>query len=128
MKENKFYQMNAIKLAYVGDAIFSLMIRKHFVENTEMKNRDLNKTVNSIVCAKAQAQFLENVIEDLTDIEKDIILRARNAHVNNKAKNSSFEEYNKATQFEALLGYLYLTNEKDKLEKIVQNCIEHANK
>ena len=83
MKENKFYQMNAIKLAYVGDAIFSLMIRKYFVENTEMKNRDLNKMVNSIVCAKAQAQFLENVIEDLTDIEKDIILRARNAHVNN---------------------------------------------
>lgn len=117
--------MNAIKLAYIGDAVFSLYIRGHFVRNSEKKNRDLNKIVNSIVCAKNQAVLLPMVLEMLDEEEKDIVLRARNAHTTNKAKNSSYAEYSLATQFEAIVGYLYLTNDK-KLDKILEFSLKNS--
>lgn len=124
MKDNKYYQMNAIKLAYIGDAVFSLYVREHYVSNTEMKNSALNKKVNSIVCAKNQALLLAEVLDMLNEEEKDIVLRARNAHVNNKAKNSSLTEYNLATQFEAIVGYLYLIKDNKKLDKILNLAIK----
>lgn len=124
MKDNKYYQINAIKLAYIGDAVFSLYVREHYVSNTEMKNSALNKKVNSIVCAKNQALLLPEVLNMLNEEEKDIVLRARNAHVNNKAKNSSLTEYNLATQFEAIVGYLYLIKDNKKLDKILNLAIK----
>lgn len=124
MKDNKYYQMNAIKLAYIGDAVFSLYVREHYVSNTEMKNSALNKKVNSIVCAKNQALLLPEVLNMLNEEEKDIVLRARNAHVTNKAKNSSLTEYNLATQFEAIVGYLYLIKDNKKLDKILNLAIK----
>lgn len=124
MKNSKFYQMNAIKLAYIGDAVFSLFVREHYVVNTDMKNSALNKKVNSIVCAKKQAVLLPKVAGLLNEEEKDILLRARNAHTNNKAKNSTFSEYNLATQFEAIVGYLYLIDNKEKLDKILNLALQ----
>ena len=123
MRDNKYYLLNAIKLAYIGDAVFSLFVREYFLLHSEKTNRDLNKLVNTIVCAKNQAQLLEELINDLTEEEKDIVLRARNAHINNKAKNSTLAEYSQATQYEALIGYLYLTKDK-KLDKILQKAVE----
>lgn len=124
MKDNKYYQMNSIKLAYVGDAVFSLFVREHYVANTDMKNSVLNKKVNSIVCAKNQAELMNKIFDLLDEEEKDIALRARNAHINNKAKNSTFQEYSLATQFEAVLGYIYLTGDKQKLDKILNLSID----
>lgn len=124
MKDNKAYQLNAIKLAYIGDAVFSLFVREYYTMHTEMKNSMLNKKVNSIVCAKNQARLLPQVLELLDEEEKDIAIRARNAHTNNKAKNSTFTEYNLATQFEAVVGYIYLTGDKQKLEKILNLALE----
>lgn len=123
MSGNKYYQINAIKLAYVGDAVFSLFVREHYVSNTEMKNSVLNKKVNSIVCAKNQAILFEKVLPLLDDDEMEIATRARNAHVNNKAKNSTFQEYSLATQFEAVIGYLYLTGRDVKLIGILKMAI-----
>jgi len=123
MRNNKYYLLNAIKLAYIGDAVFSLFVREYFLLNSEKTNRDLNKLVNSIVCAKNQAKLLEDIIDDLTEEEKDIVFRARNAHINNKAKNSTLAEYSQATQYEALIGYLYLIKDK-KLDKILNKAVE----
>ena len=123
MRDNKYYLLNAIKLAYIGDAVFSLFVREYFLLHSEKNNRDLNKMVNSIVCAKNQAKLLEDVLPSLTEDEKDIVLRARNAHINNKAKNSTLAEYSQATQYEALIGYLYLTKDK-KLDEILNKAVE----
>lgn len=125
MKDNKYYLMNAIKLAYIGDAVFSLFVREYFIEHSEKTNRELNKHVNSIVCAKNQAKLFLEVANDLTEDENDIVLRARNAHINNKAKNSSYQEYSLATQYEALIGYLYLTKNK-KLNDILNKAIKEV--
>ena len=120
----KVYELNAIKLAYMGDSVFSMYIRKHFIMNTDKKNADLNKCVNSIVCAPNQAKLMDDVLPMLEDVELDMINRARNLHFNNIAKNSTPEEYSKATEFEALLGYLYLTEQIERLEKFINISLE----
>lgn len=120
----KIYELNAIKLAYMGDSVFSLYIRKHFIVNTDKKNADLNKCVNSIVCAPNQAKLMDLILPQLEDVELDIINRARNLHFNNIAKNSTPEEYSKATEFEALLGYLYLIGQFERLEKFINISLE----
>jgi len=124
MKESKYYQMNTMKLAYVGDAWFSLEMRKYFVENTSKKPSELNKIVNSIVCAKNQAILFKELVDSLDEIERDIVTRARNLHINNKAKNSSFEEYSLATQYEALIGFWYFTNQNEKLNDAILRAIK----
>lgn len=125
IKNNKqIYEMNAIKLAYMGDSVFSLYVRKHFIMCTDKKNADLNKCVNAIVCAKNQALLMDKIMPLVTGDEIDIVNRAKNLHFNNIAKNSTPEQYTKATQFEALLGYLYLTEQSDKLQKIIDISLE----
>ena len=121
----KIYELNAIKLAYMGDSVFSLYIRQHFIVNTEKKNSDLNRCVNAIVCATNQAKLMELVLPMLNDTELDIVNRAKNLHFNNIAKNSSPEDYTKATEFEALLGYLYLTEQNERLKKIIDISLEN---
>jgi ribonuclease-3 family protein len=124
-KDNKkVYELNAIKLAYMGDSVFSMYVRKHFIMNTDKKNADLNKCVNNIVCAPNQALLMDIIIGDLTETELDIINRARNLHFNNIAKNSTPEQYSKATEFEALLGYLYLTSQIERMEKFIDKSLE----
>lgn len=109
------YYKNALSLAYLGDSVFTLMVRKNLIENCELKPNGLNKKANSVVCAKTQAEIMKELKKSLTEDEVDVVMRARNSHTNNKAKNSTLEEYNLATQFEALVGYWYLNGEQKKL-------------
>ena len=126
MNENnkKIYELNAIKLAYMGDSVFSMYVREHFIVCTDKKNADLNKCVNSIVCAANQAKLMDLLQSKLEGEELDIVNRAKNLHFNNIAKNSTPEQYTKATEFEALLGYLYLTNQTERLQQIINICLE----
>lgn len=123
MKYSKNYYKNALSLAYLGDAVFTLLVRKYLIENLDVKPNLLNKKANSVVCARAQAEFMTQLKDSLSQDEIDVIMRARNSHTNNKAKNSSLKEYNLATQFEALLGYWYLNNEQDKIDKMFKNLV-----
>ena len=117
------YYKNALTLAYLGDSVFSLMVRKYLVENSNLKANALNKKANSVVCAKTQADIMRDLKSLLTEDETDIIMRARNSHTNNKAKNSTLEEYNLATQFEALVGYWFLDNQQEKLDRMFFNFV-----
>ena len=109
------YYKNALSLAYLGDSVFTLMVRKYLIDNCELKPNGLNKKANSVVCAKTQAEIMKELKKSLNEDEIDVVMRARNSHTNNKAKNSTLEEYNLATQFEALVGYWYLNDEQKKL-------------
>ena len=114
------YYKNALSLAYLGDSVFTLMVRKYLIENCELKPNGLNKKANSVVCAKNQAEIMKDLKNSLTEDELDVVMRARNSHTNNKAKNSTLEEYNLATQFEALVGYWYLNDEQKKLNDMFE--------
>ena len=119
---NNYYK-NALALAYLGDSVFSLMVRKYLIENLAIKPNGLNKMANSVVCARTQAEIMKEIKLSLSEDELDIVMRARNSHTNNKAKNSTLEEYNLATQFEALLGYWFLNKEEGKLNKMFTSYV-----
>lgn len=117
-------QMNCLNLAFLGDSIFTQFIREFLVKNFDYKLNQLNKMSNKIVCARNQSILLENIVDILTEDEKDIAKRARNIHPGNIAKNSTPEQYSKATQYEAILGFLYLTEQFDRLNEIMNKSIE----
>ena len=123
LEYTSYYYKNALALAYLGDSVFSLMVRKYLIENSDVKPNGLNKKANSVVCAKAQAEIMKELKVGLAEDEMDVVMRARNSHTNNKAKNSTQEEYNLATQFEALVGYWFLNKEQQKLDDMFSKYV-----
>ena len=122
-KPSENYYKNALSLAFLGDSVFTLMVRRYLIVNSDCKPNGLNKRANAVVCAKSQADIMKELKPILTEDETDVVMRARNSHTNNKAKNSTYEEYSLATQFEALVGYWYLNNEEKKLNEMFEKYV-----
>lgn len=114
--EDKILSLSGVVLAFVGDAVYSLYVREKLAYESTAKSGELNKMASAIVCAKSQANRVDEIFEELTEDEKAVFLKARNAKKGTKAKNASVGEYNKATGFEAVLGYLYLTGKYERLD------------
>lgn len=112
---------NGLSLAYVGDAIYEIYVRKYALENKFTKVNDLHKFVIKFTNAKAQAKsahyYLENDV--LTEKELSIFKRGRNSHVNSSRKNVDLASYLDATGFESIMGYLYLNCEISRLEELI---------
>ena len=117
------YYKNALSLAYLGDSVFTLMVRNYLIKICDLKPNGLNKKANSVVCARTQAEIMKELKPNLNETEMDIVMRARNSHTNNKAKNSTQEEYNLATQFESLVGFWFLNNEQNKLNEMFEKHV-----
>ena len=122
-EEEKINMMAPLTLAYIGDAVFELYIRTYLVDNTSLKPHKLHIESIKYVKAGAQAKFLENFYEDLTDDEKDIVRRGRNANNHHLPKNSNVQEYMYSTAFEGLIGYLYLCKKYDRVKEIIEKYI-----
>lgn len=110
--------------AYIGDCIYEIYIRMQLVNNTKLHPHELHVETTKYVKAQAQAQVLTKIEEILTEEEKEIVRRGRNAQNHHLPKNSSLAEYSKATAFEALIGYLYLSKQDERLSQILEKCIE----
>ena len=119
MDETKANNLNPIVLAFVGDAVYTLFVREKLTFSSDYKTGELNKLATKEVKATAQAEFINDVIPLLTDKELSVYKRGRNAKKTTKAKNASVTEYNASTGFEALLGYLYLIGDYDRLNFIL---------
>jgi len=115
--------LSPLALAYVGDAVFDLFIRTKLVGSGK-KVKDLHKEATGFVKASAQASILKQIEPDLTSKERDIVRYARNAKVNSIPKNADISDYHYSTGFEALLGYLYLSNQEVRLEEILIKSYE----
>lgn len=116
--------MSPLTWAYVGDGIYELFIRMNLVNKTRLKPHMLHIEAIKYVKAEAQANILKNIYNNLTDEEKDIVRRGRNAENHHVPKNSTIEEYSYSTAFEALIGYLYLTKQDLRLQEILNMCIK----
>ncbi len=120
--KNDSYLKNVKVLAYLGDSVFSFLVKKYLVENYQLNTNQLNKMANAVLCAKTQAEIMQK-LDNLSNEEQDIVMRARNSHINSKAKNSSLYEYSLATQLEALVGFWCLNGDKDRLKYLFDNFV-----
>lgn len=113
-------QMSPLTWAYVGDCVYELYIRTKLVDTTKLKPYELHIKSVKYVKAKAQAETLKKLETILTEEEKEIVRRGRNTQTHHIAKNASMQDYMYATAFEALIGYLYLTKQDDRLFEIMK--------
>ncbi len=113
-------QVNPITLAFLGDAVYSLYVREELVRRGGGRASDFQRTASKVVSARGQSEFLERVLPMFTEEEEEIFRRGRNAKKPTKSKNASPAEYNRSTGFEAVLGYLYLTGERARLEELLR--------
>lgn len=111
--------LSPLTWAYVGDAVYELYIRTNLINKTKLKPHKLHIESIKYVKAQAQAELLKKIMEDLTDEEKDIVRRARNAENHHLPKNAEPEDYMYSTAFEGLIGFLYLTKQDKRLEEIL---------
>ena len=116
IKEVDIRTYSPLTLAYIGDGIFDLVIRSIVVGRGNTRANELHHRTCHIVKAHTQAEMAEKLLPVLTETENDIYRRGRNAKSPTMAKNATMSDYRKATGFEALMGYLYLT---DQFERIV---------
>lgn len=121
--ETEVNLMSPLVWAYVGDSVYELFIRTHLVDTTKLKPHKLHIETIKYVKAQAQAEILEKLENDLTEKEKEIVRRTRNTENHHLPKNAKPADYMKATAFEGLIGYLYLSDQKERLDKILKKCI-----
>ena len=112
-----------LTLAYIGDAIYDLVIRTIVVERGNTSANNLHKTAVRYVNAVTQAQMVEALQEELSEEERTVYKRGRNAKSYTTAKNASVIDYRKATGFEALCGYLYLTGKQERMLALIRTAI-----
>ena len=115
-----------LTLAYIGDGIFDVVIRSIVVGRGNTPVNQLHHKTSHIVKAHSQAMMAEVLLDEMTDTEKDIYRRGRNAKSHTKAKNATVMDYRSATGFEALMGYLYLTDEMDRILKLISIALERC--
>ncbi len=115
-----------LTLAYIGDGIYELIIRSVVVERGNCSNHDLHKKTVHYVKAQAQADMIAVLQEELNQEEEAVYKRGRNAKFYTMAKNASLSDYRNATGFEALLGYLYLTDQIPRMLDLIKKGIEAA--
>lgn len=116
--------MPPLTWAYVGDCVYELYIRTKLVNETKMKPHALHVEAIKYVKAKAQSEILQRIYEELTEEEKDVVRRGRNAENHHLPKNANVQEYMYATAYEALIGYLYLTKNEKRLEEILRISVD----
>ena len=118
-KETDIRTYSPLTLAYIGDAIYDLVIRTVVVERANRSANQLHKMTTRYVNARTQAQMIEVLEEYLSEEETAVYHRGRNAKSYTSAKNASIAQYRKATGLEALFGYLYLQDKMDRLLSLV---------
>ena len=109
----------AFLAAYLGDAVYEILIRTIVVSEGNMQVNKLHKKSSALVKAAAQAEFLMAIEEDLTEEEHAVYKRGRNAKSFSMAKNATMKDYRMATGFEALMGYLYLSGRTERMVDLV---------
>ena len=120
MEISKVEAMSPLTWAYVGDSIYEAYVRTYLVETTNLKPHKLHVNAIKYVKAKAQAEILKKIHNNLTEKEQEIVRRARNTQNHHVAKNADPADYMYSTAFEGLIGYLYLSNQKERLDAILR--------
>ncbi|ALC87302.1 MULTISPECIES: Mini-ribonuclease 3 [Bacillaceae] len=119
-------QLNSLALAYMGDAVFEQVVREHLIRSGRVKPNILHREGTKYVSAKAQATIVHELLDKkiLTEEELAVLKRGRNAKSGTVPKNTDVQTYHYSTAFEALVGSLYLSEQKERLEELLLFSIE----
>lgn len=113
-------QLSPLALAFMGDAIHTAYVRKCVLMGQKNKLNNYHETAKKFCNARHQKEVLEKILPVLSEEEQDVVRRARNCHSKHTAKNFDEETYKKATAFEALIGFLYLSQNTQRLDEILK--------
>jgi ribonuclease-3 family protein len=121
-------QLNSLALAYMGDAIYETYVRRHLLYSGKVRPNQLHRTGTTYVSAKAQSQILFQMMDHklLDEEELAVVMRGRNAKSGTVPKNTDVQTYHYSTAFEALMGYLYLTGKKERLEELINRAFSYV--
>jgi len=125
-KKQDIRTYSPLTLAYVGDAVYDLVIRTVVVERANRPANELHRITVKYVSANAQSKIVQALMEELTEEEQSVYRRGKNSKPHTTAKNASVADYMKATGFEAVIGYLYLTDQMPRILELVKTGIEKA--
>lgn len=123
-KDVKPNELSPLTLAFIGDAVFDLLVREDLICKANRPANDLHNLAVQKVKASAQAGFIEKIMPHLTEAELAVYKRGRNAKSGHLPKNASQSDYHMATGFEALIGYLYLSDRIERIKELF-NIIEN---
>ncbi|MFC7061802.1 Mini-ribonuclease 3 [Halobacillus seohaensis] len=119
-------QMKSLALAYMGDGVYELYVRRYLLEKGAVRPELLHKTAIQFVSAKSQAKVVRSWQEEgiLTEEEEAVLRRGRNAKSGTTPKNTDVQTYRYSTAFEAVIGFHYLSGNEERLEELVANAIQ----
>jgi ribonuclease-3 family protein len=113
-------ELPALALAYIGDAVYELYVRGYLISKGIRKVQKLHEHASELVRASQQASFLKKLETMLTEEERDVARRGRNAKSGHIPKNAEMVEYRLSTGFEALLGYLFLQRRENRIKELIE--------
>ena len=125
LTQKEILELNPLVLAFVGDSVQQLMVRTKLSCTSTATAGELHKLQSAQIKASAQAKYMDDIMSALSEDEIAVFKRARNTHMNTMAKHASVADYKKASGFEAVIGYLYLLGENERLEELF-DIIEKA--
>lgn len=116
-------ELDALELAYIGDGVYELMVREYLLRQGVRRIGELHARAVSFVSAPAQCKAVKVLLPDLSEEERSVVLRGRNAHTHGCPRGATQEEYNHATGLEALFGYLYLREDLPRIRSLFDECV-----
>lgn len=121
-------EINPLLLAYMGDAIYEIYVRHHLLAKGIARPHELQREATRYVSAIAQAKVYRTIYDRLTEGERDILRRGRNAKSGNVPKHASVSDYRHSTGLEALIGYLYCSKQETRLQELMGQILDIVEK
>ena len=125
LKEINIVDYSPLTLAYIGDGIYEIVIRTMIVDEANRQVNKIHKAAADLVKAKTQSDMILSLYEDLTEDEARVYKRGSNAKAITRAKNASMGDYRRATGFEAVMGYLYLTEQSERMMELIKKGLNN---
>ena len=124
LPEDDMRAISSIGLAHIGDGVYELLVRTYLCAHGKATGKGLHRATVQLVCAPEQARRAQRILPLLTEEEQEVYRRGRNAHVHSIPQHASRTEYQQATALEALLGWLYLSGHRERINELFETMME----
>ena len=124
LPEDDIRAISSIGLAHIGDGVYELLVRTYLCAHGKATGKGLHRATVQLVCAPEQARRAQRILPLLTEEEQEVYRRGRNAHVHSIPQHASRTDYQQATALEALLGWLYLSGHRERINELFETMME----